>query len=88
MTKQYNNRGAYRITLNHHYIVTIEFHHWTNNGVAVYDAEIINLDRFTDTWAAAHHYRFTGHSMSEADEARHIAMHHEAKDEAMRGCKA
>ena len=87
MTKQYNNRGAYRVTLKHNYIVIISFDHWTNNGNAVYDAEIINLDRFTDTWGAAHRYRFTGHQIGEAQEARWIAQHHEAKDEAMRGCE-
>ena len=84
MTKQYNNRGVYRVTLKHNYIVIISFDHWTNNGNAVYDAEIINLDRFTDTWGAAHHYRFTGHQIDEADEARHIAQYHENKDESTR----
>lgn len=88
MTKQYNNRGVYRITLGHHYIVIISFEHWTDAGRAVYDAEIINLDKFNDTWSAAHHYRFTGHGIGEAREARWIAEHHEAKDKAMRGCEA
>ena len=88
MTKQYNNRGAYRVTLEHNYIVIISFDHWTNNGNAVYDAEIINLDRFDDSWNAAHHYRFTGHNLGEAQEARWIVKHHEEKDKAMRGCKA
>lgn len=86
MIKQYNNRSAYRITLENHYIVIISFDHFTNNGNAVYDAEIINLDRFTDTRGGAHHYRFTGHSMGEAEEARWVVQHHENKDKAMRGC--
>lgn len=83
MVKQYDNKGAYRVTLRHHYIVIICFDHWTNNGNAVYDAEIINLDKFDDVWTGVHHYRFTGHCMSEADEARYIAQRHEEKDEAM-----
>lgn len=87
MTKQYINKAAYRVTLKNHYIVIICFDHWTNNGNAVYDAEIINLDKFSDTWSGAHHYRFTGHQLGEVQEARWIAEYHEKKDEAMRGAK-
>ena len=87
MTKQYNNRTAYRVTLKNHYIVIISFDHFTNNGNAVYDAEIINLDRFQDVWSGAHHYRFTGHQIGEQEEARWIVQHHEKKDEEMRGCR-
>ena len=85
MTKQYDNKAVYRVKLECNYLVTICFDHWTNSGNAVYDAEIINLDKFGDTYTAAHHYRFTGHCNGEYHEARWIVRYHEHKDRQMRG---
>lgn len=85
MTKQYDNKAVYRVKLEYNYLVTICFDHWTNGGAAVYDAEIINLDKCDDTFSSAHHYRFTGHQLGEYHEARWIARHHEHKDRQMRG---
>ena len=87
MIKQRDNKAVYRVKLEYNYLVTICFDHWTNTGNAVYDAEIINLDKFDDIYTAAHHYRFTGHSIGEYHEARYIARHHEQKDRRTR-CEA
>lgn len=88
MTKQYDNRAVYRVTLNNHYLVTISFDHRTSLGKKVYEAHIINLDRFSGVYTAAHVYKFTDHCLSEADEARWIAGHHEHKYMTMRGEQA
>lgn len=85
MTKQYDNKAVYRVKLEYNYLVVICFDHWTNGGAPVYDAEIINLDKCTDTFNAAHHYRFTGHQLGEYHEARWVARYHEHKDRQMRG---
>ena len=83
MIKQYDNKAVYRVTLEHHYLVTICFDHFTNSGNIVYDAEIINLDKFNDVYSGVHHYRFTGHSNGEYHEARWVVRYHEHKDRQM-----
>ena len=86
MTKQRDNRATYRIKSRKNYLVTIQHLKNTYMGESRYEATIINVD-IQGTYIGSFVYRFTGHNMSEIDEARFIVNYHESKDTRMKGLR-
>jgi hypothetical protein len=85
MVRQKDNRAAYPVTTDNHYIVTLERLQNNYYGNPRFEAAIINLDHAAGGYVGAHVYRFTGHYMDEYKEARWIVDYHEHKAQKMRG---
>ena len=84
MVRQRDNRSAYTVTLESHYIVTLERLQNSYYGNPRFEAGIINLDKMGG-YIGVHVYRFTGHYMDEYQEARWIVEYHVKKAHKMRG---
>lgn len=86
MVKQRDNRATYRVKSRCNYLVTLTRLKNTYCGQPRYEASIIKTD-VLGSYIGTFVYRFTGHYMSEIDEARFIVEYHENKDLQIRGIK-
>lgn len=78
MVRKGNFESNYRVTTDKaHYIVTLKRLKNTVAGNPRFEARVLNMDYFSGTFAYSRVYRFTGHYMSEYDEARWIAEYYE-----------
>lgn len=77
--RRLTNATTYRvITRGHLYAVTMERINNAKSGCPRWDVTITDLDALNSrSGAGAYRYRFSGHHMSEADEAREAVRQHE-----------
>lgn len=78
MVRRRDNKATYRVNSKAHYLVTLIRLENNYYGNPRYEATIINLD-YEDIYIASPSFRFTGHYLGDAEEAKWIVQYYENK---------